>query len=127
MKLEPWLYEITRNVLYNFTRDSRVRANRLPSIPLDLSEDSPLLTLEDQALLPDEEICLREIRQELETQVAQLPGLYRETISLYYFDDLTCREIAERLHQPIGTVKANVHRGTQQLRKAFEAETGKVW
>lgn len=126
LKLEPWLYEITRNVFYNYVRDNHTRASRLPSVPLDLSGDSLLLDLEDQSLGPDEEVCRRESRHELELQVSQLPDLYRETMKLYYFNDLTSREIAERLNQPIGTVKANVHRGTQLLRKMLDADAKKM-
>src|SRR6266516_5311960 len=122
LKLEPWLYEITRNMFYNYTRENHVRATRLPSIPLDLSEDSLLFDLEDKSLGPDEEVCRRESRRELEMQVARLPDLYRETMKLYYFNDLTCREIASQLKQPIGTVKANVHRGTRLLRKALDID-----
>jgi RNA polymerase sigma-70 factor, ECF subfamily len=126
LKLEPWLYEITRNVFYNYTREHRTRTSRLPSISLDLSEDGLLLDVEDQSPGPDEEICRRESRYELEMQMARLPDLYRETMQLYYFDDLTYREIATRLKQPIGTVKTTVHRGTRLLRKALEAEAQKM-
>jgi len=126
LKLEPWLYEITRNVFYNYVRENHTRASRLPSIPLDLSGDSLLLDLEDQSLGPDEEVCRRESRHELEMQVSRLPDLYRETMKLYYFNDLTSREIAEQLNQPIGTVKANVHRGTQLLRKMLDTDAKKM-
>src|SRR5215470_6113618 len=37
LKLEPWLYEITRNVFYNYMRNSYTRAKISP-VPLDLSE-----------------------------------------------------------------------------------------
>jgi len=82
--------------------------------------------MEDQSLGPDEEVCRRESQRELAMQVDRLPDHYRETMKLYYFYDLTCREIAERLNQPVGTVKANVHRGTQQLRKSLEVEAREV-
>lgn len=38
------------------------------------------------------------------------------------FEDLSYSEIAELLNQPIGTVKANVHRGIQLLRRALETQ-----
>src|SRR6202011_2805240 len=126
LKLEPWLYEITRNLFYNYTREHHTRSTRVPSIPLDLSEGGLLLDLEDQSPGPDEEVCRSESRHELETQVARLPDSYRETITLYYFYDLTYREIATRLGQPIGTVKTTVHRGTQLLRKALEVDAKEV-
>jgi RNA polymerase sigma-70 factor (ECF subfamily) len=126
LKLQPWLYEITRNVMYNYTRERRTRTSRLPSIPLDVLEDSRLLDIEDQTPGPEEETCHHESRRELEMQVAQLPDLYRETMALYYFNELTYREIAERLKQPVGTVKTTVHRGTQMLRKMLATETKEI-
>lgn len=126
LRLEPWLYEITRNVLYNYTREHHTRTSRLPSIPLDDTEDGPLHDVEDRSSRPDEEVCRREIRRELEIQVAQLPELYRETIQLYYFHDFSYREIATQLNQPIGTVKTTVHRGIRLLRKALEAGPKKM-
>lgn len=121
LKLEPWLYEITRNTLYNSLRDSGTRSSHIPSIPLNLSEDNPLFDMQDQSPGPDEQACRREDRRELEEGLMTLPTIYQETLRLYYFDNLTSREIAERLHQPPGTVKANIHRGTLLLRKALEA------
>ena len=121
LKLEPWLYEITRNTLYNHLRDRGTRSARIPSIPLDLSEDNPLFDMQDQSPGPDEEACRREDRHELEEGLTTLPVTYQETLRLYYFDNFTSHEIAERLHQPPGTVKANIHRGTLLLRKTLEA------
>ena len=121
LKLEPWLYEITRNTIHNHMRDSRTHSARISSIPLDLSKDNPLFDIQDQSLEPAEELCRRENRRELEEGLMALPISYQATLKLYYFDNLTSREIAERLHQPPGTVKANIHRGTLMLRKALEA------
>lgn len=116
LRLEAWLYEITRNVLYNHQRQANTRSSKLPSITLDRAEDEGSFEIEDQSLPPDEEICRRESRQELEQHILSLPVSYQESLRLYYFEDLNYREIAERLHRPVGTIKANVHRGTQLLR-----------
>ena len=61
--------------------------------------------------------------------VAQLPGHERVVVEMTYFDDLTQREIAERLDVPLGTVKARASRGTRRLgeiiRAAEQADTEK--
>jgi RNA polymerase sigma-70 factor (ECF subfamily) len=64
----------------------------------------------------------REGIRELEMLVHTLPQQYREAISLFYFEDLSYREIAELLNCPIGTVKSNLHRGTKLLRKTLETQ-----
>lgn len=120
LKLEAWLFEITRNVYYNYLRDNKARYAHLPSVPLDVTEDSPYLELQDAAPEPDEELCRREERQELEAAIANLPLQHQETMRLYYFDNLNSREIAEQLRQPIGTVKSTIHRGTRLLRTLLQ-------
>jgi RNA polymerase sigma-70 factor (ECF subfamily) len=53
---------------------------------------------------------------ELATRVAGLPVRYREAVVLRHVRDLSYAEVAEALGQPVGTVKANVHRGLKLLR-----------
>lgn len=47
--------------------------------------------------------------------VAQLPDHERVVVEMRYFDDLSQREIAERLGVPSGTVKARASRGIRRL------------
>ena len=126
LKLDAWLFEITRNAYYNYLRASRTRNTYLPSVPLDVSENSPLLNIEDPELEPDIAACLREDRQELLATIEILPRGYQETIKLYYFEYLRYDEIAKHLHQPLGTVKSNVHRGTKLLRQILESDIKEV-
>ncbi len=49
--------------------------------------------------------------------VAQLPEHERVVVEMTYFDDLSQREIAERLDVPCGTVKARASRGIRRLGK----------
>ncbi len=51
----------------------------------------------------------------LQKAVMDLSPEQREAIQLAYFDGLTQSEIAERLHEPLGTVKARIRRGVQRL------------
>lgn len=46
----------------------------------------------------------------------------RETIRLYYFDDLDLREISEKLSEPLGNVRHYFYRGLERLRKSVTAE-----
>jgi RNA polymerase sigma-70 factor, ECF subfamily len=118
MKLHSWLYKITLNIFYRHA--SSVRLTRLP---LDLSEDSTHLAIEDDGREQPERVLEdREDLRELEAMVSQLPAQYRIAVNCYYFEELSYREIAELLNQPIGTVKSNVHRGTQMLRKTMLAQ-----
>ncbi|WPK13499.1 sigma-70 family RNA polymerase sigma factor [Lysinibacillus louembei] len=51
--------------------------------------------------------------------IGQLDEKYKTVILLKYYQDLSTKEIAELLDYPEGTVKTNVHRGLQQLKKSL--------
>ncbi|HZR39128.1 MAG TPA: sigma-70 family RNA polymerase sigma factor [Ktedonobacteraceae bacterium] len=120
MKLQPWLYKITLHIFYRQKSNSR-----LQYASLDLSEESNHLEIEDDERVQPEYILEgKEDLRELEEMIARLPEHYRLAVSCYYFDELSYHEIADLLNQPVGTVKSNLHRGKQLLRKTVEAQQG---
>jgi RNA polymerase sigma-70 factor (ECF subfamily) len=54
---------------------------------------------------------------QVRSTLKELPTDQREAIELAFFADLTHYEIAERLGQPLGTVKARIRRGLLKLRE----------
>jgi RNA polymerase sigma-70 factor, ECF subfamily len=100
----------------------RSRGRRLRVIvPLDQSGDKPVevsvasttANASDTAQKNDEASRVRSI-------LNQLPTEQREAIELAFFTDLTHHEIAARLAQPLGTVKARIRRGLLRLRDAVQ-------
>jgi RNA polymerase sigma-70 factor (ECF subfamily) len=118
LNLRNWLYTITRNIIRNCTRK-----REQPVISLDLSENSTALDIADQALGPEEEARLHELRHELEAHVASLPVHYRMPVTLSLFEELSYAEIAEILDQPINTVKVYIFRAKKLLRQLLESRT----
>ena len=121
VRLRQWLYTITLNIFRN-----RLRQSEHQSTSLDTLEGSAVLEIEDPSSGPEEETYRHERRRELEMQLALLSEPYRVAVTLYYFEDLSYVEIAELLHQPVGTVKARVHRALRQLQKALDTQTNGV-
>lgn len=57
-----------------------------------------------------------EARLTMNSALANLPQAQRKVLELAYFDGLTQSEIAERLAEPLGTVKTRMRSGIQRLR-----------
>src|SRR5579864_5238126 len=104
LKQKAWLHRIAVNVVRN-----RVRGVRPRMVELNGSEP-------DLATGPEEDVLRKVEIDELAARVACLPTRYREAVVLRHVQDLSYAEVAETLGQPVGTVKANVHRGLKILR-----------
>jgi len=114
LAVRPWLYQIVLNVARN-----RFRGKQLMSVSLDGSEDGTGPQPEADAGEQPEAVWERaEESDALATLLMQLPERYRTAIILKHVEGLGYQEVATILEQPVGTVKANVHRGLQQLRTA---------
>jgi RNA polymerase sigma-70 factor (ECF subfamily) len=64
------------------------------------------------ATLPFQNERRQQVRQALE----QIPDDQKQAISLAFFTELTHEEIAAKLSEPLGTVKARIRRGLLRLR-----------
>ena len=117
LALRPWLYRIALNIVRN-----RARGRKLDLVPFPLDGDGvPIEPEDDLAMRPDMRWERYEETDHLARLLASLPERYRPAVILRHVDGLTYVEVAAILEQPIGTVKANVHRGMLLLREALGA------
>jgi RNA polymerase sigma-70 factor (ECF subfamily) len=61
------------------------------------------------------------LKKNFDSALAKLPSHYRDVMVLRYTDNLKFREIAERLHEPIDTVKSRHRRGLALLRNVMNS------
>jgi len=104
LKQKAWLHQIALNVVRNRVRNIKPRL-----VELNGSEPDRAIGTEDGALMKME-------MDALAVRVAGLPARYRDAVVLRHVQELSYQEAADALGQPVGTVKANVHRGLKLLR-----------
>lgn len=118
LALRAWLYKIASNVLMN-----ALRRFTSSSVSLETVEEMLEMELEEEATQPERVLEELEIRRELETLIRRLPRQYAETVTLYYFGQLSYQEIAYVLNCSPDTARSYRHRGIQYLRKALRAQS----
>jgi RNA polymerase sigma-70 factor, ECF subfamily len=63
-----------------------------------------------------------ELRDRLEKAIERLPANYRLLIAAHYLQGVQYEDLAEALQLPLGTLKTQLYRAKQQLRRLLENE-----
>ncbi len=110
---EPWLFTLARNRALDYMRLKREKQRRRE----DTLELQPLAC----AAPNPEYVVDRERRaQQVRSVMQSLPERQRKAIELAFFEGMTHGEIAQTLHEPLGTVKSWIRTGLLRLRGSLE-------
>lgn len=108
-----WLLMMARSRAIDRVRARKKRFEGRAGEPALLDEMPDSQPDVASAMLEEEQTQM--VRQAL----GELPLLQRMAIELAYYEGLTHSEIAERLEQPLGTVKTRIRLGLLKLREAL--------
>ena len=89
--------------------------------------DSLELAPEPVAAAADDDAWLRFERERVQAALRRLPDPQREALELAYYGGFTQSELAERLGQPIGTIKSRMFTGLSSLRQLLANGEETAW
>ena len=105
----PWLTSIANSVAREYRRKDRILLRQD-----DLSSVSRITSSAERP--PD---------VDLERAISALPDAYRKIILLRYYGGQSCKQVAESLEIPLGTVTKMLSRAYAMLRRSLEREREK--
>jgi RNA polymerase sigma-70 factor (ECF subfamily) len=117
--LSAWLMGITRHRAIDATRSKRERARSREQNLDDFQPRGDVSNL-------DQEVAQRLLRDSVRLALKELPSPQRQAIEMAYYGGLTRAEIAERLNEPLGTVKTRLRLGLLMMRDRLRLEVVRV-
>ncbi|HXA18558.1 MAG TPA: sigma-70 family RNA polymerase sigma factor [Thermoanaerobaculia bacterium] len=112
-----WLISIARSRGIDRLRSRRIRGDREDEAGRELSSSFGFVekrTGADDAIQSEE-------RRAVRGALSELPEAQRVALALAYFDGLSQSEIAEKLGEPLGTIKTRMQLGMKKLRESLKA------
>jgi RNA polymerase sigma-70 factor (ECF subfamily) len=114
-RLSTWIYRIVANVCLQ--GPGRPKGTQ-PTVSLDDEGGRGRVVVSTT----DRQFGDLELRDRLEKAIARLPAHYRLVIAAHYLQGVQYEDLAEALQLPLGTVKTQLFRAKQQLRRLLETE-----
>ncbi len=103
----PWLCGILANRARDYQRRTRLRRSKLPHAGSDRLAD------------PVEEAAAVEVRSQVAAALQLMPEPYRQVLTLHLEHGLGAKAIADLKDQPPATVRSQIRRGLDKLRRAL--------
>jgi RNA polymerase sigma-70 factor, ECF subfamily len=112
-----WVFMLARSRAIDRLRSSSARRRREEATAAPAGSGVP------SAVAPagPERLEERERRRRVADALAELPPEQRTAIEHAFFGGLSHREVADRLGEPLGTVKSRILLGMRKLRRSLEA------
>src|SRR5690625_3633933 len=107
--IKAWLYTIMRNIFINNYR-RKVKQNTI----FDFTPNDYLLDYNQTAVANRAESSLRV--KEIQKAIDKLPEIFKKPFMMY-FTGYKYHEIADKLDEPLGTIKSRIHFARKMLKK----------
>ncbi len=119
-KASTWIITLVHRRAVDLVR----REERRRTEPLD---DELQATRADETGSAEDQAWLGFERDRVQQALAQLPDMQREAIELAYYGGFSQTELAQRLGQPLGTIKSRMFAGLGRLRELLDETPEGSW
>lgn len=116
--ISKWIYRITVNTSINILKKEQKH-----TIGFDGEDINNVI--EDRISFQPEKSSMRlETQNEIMEILYRIPDTQRIPLILYYFNNLSYKEIADCLDCPLGTIKSRIHKGKNLIRNIITCKEG---
>ena len=105
---KPWLLRVCRNEIYTRSRKSK----KVTALEGDVADEAENAV---EKVIRDEEY------RALHKAIGLLPENLREILLLFYFEEMSVKEIADIVGKTEVNVRVSLYRGREELKKLLEA------
>jgi RNA polymerase sigma-70 factor (ECF subfamily) len=110
-----WLHRVTVNAALSYRHRQTRHLKRQVELSLELVQSQH----NDSSNEPDSQALYFELRQQLESAIAQLPVISRDVFVLADVEERPLAEIGGLLCLKLGTVRSRLHRARRRVRDAL--------
>jgi RNA polymerase sigma-70 factor, ECF subfamily len=114
-KPQTWLTSIVRNRCLD-----HLRRREPDTVTMTRDDDETEMEFQGQGPTPVELLLAGAEAHSVRDCVDALEGGQKQAIALAFYQGLSHGELAQHLHQPLGTVKSWVRRGLERLKRCLE-------
>ena len=125
-KFSSWLFIITKNAIIEKKR----KLSRRYTESLDEDQKSNSVFQKNlfgqflETVTPETQFLKKELYSRLKQLLEKLPTAYQKPIFYHYFQNLSYKEISDKLDMKINTIKSNVLRGKKIMYQWLMEENG---
>ena len=124
-RFEPWLYQILVRTAWRLERKKKGRAEISYEGILENDEEKKSgehIREDKKGDGPLESVLEAEAAKEIQAALSHLDIKYRTVVLLYYYNELTTREIAHITGAMEGTVKSRLHKARKLLKDLLKSD-----
>lgn len=119
---KTWLIAIAKNSYLDLLRQQKKNAHNIAVSQTD-EEDKTLYNIADDAPTKEDQLITEQNLKNLLACIKKLKPRYQEIINLRYFQELSYKEISEKLNEPINNVKIKLLRAKKLLAEIIQSQS----